>query len=134
MKFYLPRESGFHLFQVVVWLGVFCYLLSPSVLFAQSESERKTPETLGQLSDAFEALAERVSPAVVQIVATGYSLVSGDRSNRANMMSRRHSGGAGVILDPDGYIVTNAHVLDGAYRVRVLLAATIESPSRALDS
>ena len=89
MKFYPPRESGFHFVQLVVWLEVFCYLLSSSVLFAQSESEWKAPETFGQLSDACEALAERVSPAVVQIVATGYGLAAARWRRSRSVASRR---------------------------------------------
>jgi len=34
----------------------------------------------------------------------------------------------GVIVDPDGYIITNAHVVEGAQRIRVIL------PSPPADS
>ena len=36
---------------------------------------------------------------------------------------RQHAIGAGVIVDPDGYIMTNAHVVAGAQRIRVVLTA-----------
>jgi len=39
------------------------------------------------------------------------------------------SAGSGVIVDSDGYIITNAHVVKGAQRVRVLL-----TPANAADS
>ena len=94
------------------------WLLTPGIVLAQSSAAAETP--LSQLSESFEALAQRVSPAVVQLFATGYSsnLVAADSS----LLSKNRSGGSGVILDPEGYIVTNAHVVIGAQRIQVLLA------------
>ncbi len=85
---------------------------------AQSSKATETP--LSQLSESFETLAQRVSPAVVQLFATGYSsdLVAADSS----LLTKNRSGGSGVILDPNGYIVTNAHVVTGAQNIQVLLA------------
>jgi serine protease Do len=42
--------------------------------------------------------------------------------------------GSGVIVDPDGYIITNAHVVEGAERVRVVLFSSenINSPNATL--
>lgn len=37
------------------------------------------------------------------------------------MLTTQRTAGSGVILDPDGYIVTNAHVVSGAIRVQVEL-------------
>lgn len=41
---------------------------------------------------------------------------------------RQHAIGSGIIVDPSGYIVTNAHVVQGAQRIRVIL------PPPAVDS
>lgn len=38
-----------------------------------------------------------------------------------SLLTRQRSSGSGVIIDPDGYVVTNAHVVQGALRVQVLL-------------
>jgi len=44
--------------------------------------------------------------------------------------------GSGVIVDPDGYIVTNAHVIRGAQHVRVSVrsASTPESSEESTGS
>ena len=81
------------------------------------------PSTLVVLNDALETLAARVSPAVVQILVTGYGPLreqDPDRSQTAFIV-RQHAVGSGVILDSNGYIMTNAHVVEGAQRIRVAL-------------
>jgi serine protease Do len=81
----------------------------------------EAPPVLVQLNNALEALAARVSPAVVQILVTGYGpLKEQDRSETAFIV-RQHAVGSGVIVDANGYIMTNAHVVEGAQRIRVAL-------------
>jgi serine protease Do len=77
---------------------------------------------LSQLSAAFESLVERVSPAVVQVFATGYVTPPAGIARPENLLTPQRNTGSGVILDPTGYIVTNAHVAAGANRVQVVLA------------
>ena len=79
---------------------------------------RPPESSLPELSSALTALAERVSPAVVQILATGYSPASG----KGGALAKQRSTGSGVILDPSGYIVTNNHVVQGARRIQVILS------------
>jgi serine protease Do len=77
---------------------------------------------LAQLSGSLQQLASKVSPAVVQIEVSGFGLLQdGDRKQTA-LIVRHHAVGAGVIVDPDGYIMTNAHVVQGAQRIRVVLS------------
>jgi len=79
---------------------------------------------LGQLSQAMEELTWRVAPSVVQIVASGYGLAGPEGESTAIALLQR-ARGSGVILDSEGYIVTNAHVVAGAQNVQVVLATRI---------
>jgi serine protease Do len=78
-------------------------------------------QTLVQLNDALEGLAARVSPAVVQILVTGYGPLHEEDRAQTALIVRQHAVGSGVIVDSNGYIMTNAHVVEGAQRIRVAL-------------
>jgi len=80
-------------------------------------------DSLSEFSDSLNALTSRVSPSVVQIQVNGFRGVNDANPNNTSVVTRGHSLGSGVIVDPDGYIITNAHVVKGAQRVRVLLTA-----------
>lgn len=92
---------------------------------AQSDSRAAGDPELRELSDSFEALAERVGRAVVFITASGLRL-SGDAQGAQPGLARQRSAGSGVILDSAGHIITNAHVVDGASRIRVQLSEPVE--------
>jgi len=80
------------------------------------------PGVLVQLNDALRTLAASVSPAVVQILVTGYGpLQEGEEQSLTTLIVRQHAVGSGVIVDSNGYIMTNAHVVEGAQRIRVAL-------------
>jgi len=90
------------------------------------------PGPLAAFSQSLEALAARVGPAVVQIVSTGYG--RGEAAEQgASLLTRQRSTGAGVILSDDGFIVTNYHVVQGARKIEVRLAASSpDAPQEAV--
>jgi len=102
-----------------------------ALLLLPAAARADEPASLRQFSTALSQLADRVSPAVVQIVVSGYGLSATDEQRTdAAFVARQRGIGSGVIVDPSGYIVTNAHVVQGAQRIQVLLASTSSGRAR----
>lgn len=103
-----------------VTAGCLAFVLWQAFPSAQA-TRTASPPTLESLSTAFEDLSRRVSPAVVQVVVTGYGATGEEAPSADALLGLRRTGGSGVIVDAAGYIVTNSHVIEGARRVQVLL-------------
>jgi serine protease Do len=58
---------------------------------------------------------------VVQIRVAAYGPVPGGPTGPAALLGTQRSTGSGVIVSPDGFIVTNAHVIEGGRRFIVVL-------------
>jgi serine protease Do len=101
---------------------------------SRQESSRSAAPPLADLSRSLQTLTASVSPSVVQIFVTGYG--SPDEEDRAatGEPQLERSSGSGVIVDADGYIVTNAHVVENATRIEVELpfGATGGAPGRSI--
>lgn len=82
---------------------------------------QQAADPLRQMSSSFESLVTRVSPAVVEVFVSSYGSAESEENNASAPISRQSGLGSGVIVDPDGYIITNYHVIKGAQRVRVLV-------------
>jgi serine protease Do len=80
-----------------------------------------------------DAIVKKVSPSVVQILVTGYGpLEEGEHGNTTAVIGRQRAIGSGFVIDPTGYIVTNAHVVNGAQRVQVVLPS--DKPEGTLEA
>jgi serine protease Do len=97
--------------------------LSCSFTHSQSQPAPKPCSVLQEFDQALEQVAERAMRSVVEIDVTGYGAPDHDDSN-SQVLQLQRSLGSGVIVDPDGYIITNNHVVAGAMRIRVTLAPT----------
>jgi serine protease Do len=99
----------------------------PSAVPAQDRGDN----TLRKLNESIDALIKKVSPSVVQIMVTGYGPVeTTEHGTTALTLGRQRAIGSGFVIDPSGYILTNAHVVAGAQRVQVIVpeAMTGEGP------
>ena len=123
-------------------LSLGALILLPSLSATQAQSSKQTAsgqtrntvvdsgvDSLQQFSTSMELLSKRVSPSVVQIFSTGYSLDTDRERSNTNLFSRRSSSGSGIIIAADGWVVTNAHVVEGSRRIRVRLNQEGEASS-----
>ncbi len=90
---------------------------------SQAEVDRDNLPTLLQLSTPTDAMkipdiVDKVSPSVVGISC---------------MTSQGTATGTGIIMSEDGYIITNAHVVDGANAISVVLPSNYTSGDSSSD-
>lgn len=95
--------------------------------------------TLEQVSHAFSVIAKAVKPSVVYIESVSSNKAVNRELERLfgerNFQPQPSRGaGSGVILDADGHIVTNNHVVAGATVVRVILADGRRSRAKVIGT
>ncbi len=125
-------------------LGVLCMAgVYGSPAFAQlsgvptrtiSMNNRESVAELHNLDQSYQNLAEFVAPAVVDIRSTNTGRHMGADGTRVPSSGGE---GSGFIFRPDGYIITNDHVVGGFDEVKVVLKNGREYPgkvTRAQDS
>jgi S1-C subfamily serine protease len=84
---------------------------------------------LDAYSAAVVAVADRVSPSVVNIALEKDVTTHGPGGQRVYTVP---GGGSGVIIAPDGYILSNSHVVHGAKHLEVTLADGRTVPARVI--
>jgi serine protease Do len=105
--------------------AVVALFVATDPLAAQQASPARAG-ALAEFSRSLQELSDRVSPSVVQIFVTAFVPPDDeDRSTPEPVVER--SSGSGVIVDADGYIVTNAHVVENARRLEVELPIQAQS-------
>jgi serine protease Do len=117
---------GIHWSSFARGIGV---VLLGGLAFSLSVQPAPGKDFLHQLDNSVESLVQQVSPAVVQILVTGYGTVEQHGHTDTALIGRQRILGSGVIVDPEGYIITNAHVVEGAETVRVVLFSSENSNS-----
>ncbi len=78
-----------------------------------------TADAAVAVSSAIEATARVAGAAVVEIFTMSYAPTEGRVAGTTDLVRTQRASGSGAIVDASGYIVTNAHVVRGAQRIRV---------------
>lgn len=97
-----------------------------------AESRRAPPpDTEAQAWDAYSraivGAAERISPSVVGVHVYPRETPA---AHPAEPRRREGGRGSGFVLTPDGYVLTNSHVVHGAKRIEVTLSDGVTSEGR----
>ncbi|NMB46488.1 MAG: PDZ domain-containing protein [Firmicutes bacterium] len=88
----------------------------------KAEEQRDSRDDLDVLADLETAavrVVEEVGPAVVKIATTEKAII--DHFFAGRIVQEREGIGSGVVMDEDGHILTNNHVVAGASEIRIFL-------------
>ncbi|MEO0110278.1 MAG: trypsin-like peptidase domain-containing protein [candidate division WOR-3 bacterium] len=121
----------------------------PSPLPSLVQVSESQKEIANSRRNAIVIAAQKVSPAVVSITVTQIKIVSSpfyspfsdpfwsdffrDFFPQRRFKEEVRGLGSGVIISPDGYIVTNAHVVEMATEIKVTLPDKREFSGRIID-
>ena len=117
----LRRATGRRVFRILFAMAaLLCLSVSPN----RAQAQGRSTDELRRMNESVDALIRKVSPSVVQILVSGYGQIEeSEHGNTGVVIGRQRAIGSGFIIDPSGYIVTNAHVVKGAQRVQVVLSS-----------
>ena len=79
---------------------------------------------LGRVGSELEQLSAEVGPKVVQITTQSLKVADAGDDEPAGVLVAERGRGSGFFVSSDGYLLTNAHVVANATRIRVLVPAS----------
>src|SRR5262245_45811038 len=89
---------------------------------AQQRAAAAPSDALDRMNQSIDALTRKVWPSVVQSLVTSEGAREDNtRGDNSAVFGRQRALGSGFVIDNDGYIMTNAHVVAGAQRVQIVL-------------
>jgi len=112
--------AGFPVFCVMV-LGAVFAAAQVSGPVEQVAAPSPVRHGLLALDEDLQVLAEHVGPAVVTIEVSGLTTVQDPNTRQTTYIAQEQGVGSGIVVDPAGYILTNAHVVEHATSVSVLV-------------
>jgi len=153
----MSRHLAISVIALAVAASVIGYdVARPTSAHAAAALDDNSVNAINALDRAMEALAARVTPATVNVAVTSKSKpddtnaqmpddlqrffgpFGGPGGPRIQMMPRQpqieRGIGSGVIISPDGYIVTNSHVVDGAVDIRVTMSNRKILPAKLIGT
>ena len=101
---------------------------------AASPARAATPNAAKVFGTAVADVVERVMPAVVVVrtEATRYRVAQDWYYGLYRIPERLAGQGSGVIINKDGYVLTNRHVVDGAQEIEVVLNDGTKHPAELI--
>jgi S1-C subfamily serine protease len=85
------------------------------------DDRRQDDALLDSYSSTVTAVAAAVSPSVVRIDVAGVEGKRPQRPDRPRGPNEAVGSGSGFVITPDGFVLTNSHVVSGAKRITVTL-------------
>ncbi len=107
-----------------------CFAVSPaaaadpggvSFTWPEPPALASAPPELARFNDLLADLSDRLKPALVHVRVRRPAMVK-QKDDTDNPGEPRRSTGSGFVISPDGLIVTNAHVVEGADWIQVRLS------------